>query len=89
MRRIDAPRAWAFANDGHWPAWADLRQAKPSPRKVNEVWRPVRIIWESDWRKIMAVVKVAEEMCRLHLSTSCISVDLRTALDALNKKEAR
>jgi len=83
--KIDAPRAdgqrrddgklfgEAMPHDAHCPWW-DIR---------------VRIVRETDYRKLMAVVRAAEELCTDHLATSTMTVDLRAALDALRGKEAK
>ena len=47
--KIDAPRAWAWDD-------ADGRHASPYDDGV-----PSRIVRESDWRRVMAVVRAAEQ----------------------------
>jgi hypothetical protein len=80
--RVDAPKAWAFANDGRYPAWSDLRVARPLPKRVYGDYRPVRIVWESDWCKLMDVTKAVDAFLAGYTEIA----QLACALDALRKK---
>lgn len=93
MRKIDAPRAWAWMlRNGDFcpPAFAEpdnhdfSEDVEPWPRAII---KRVRIVRETDWRKIMAVIRAAEDA-----AATCLGDEdraLADALDALNKKEAK
>ena len=55
--KIDAPRAWDSIENGKLLNLA-------GPEKGYRGYVPVRIVRESDWRKIMAVVMAVDEMCQ-------------------------
>ena len=71
--RIDAPKAWSSIQDGKVVNLA-------GPEKGYRGYVPVRIVRESDWRKIMAVVRDASDM-----DQAGGLADLRHSVRALRK----
>jgi hypothetical protein len=69
--KIKAPRAWEYPNG---------RVSKQS--NWTGEWR-VRIVRESDWRKLMRLVKAVENHC----AGTVAVYDICDALDALEKKK--
>jgi hypothetical protein len=69
--KIRAPKAWEYP-DG-----------TVSKQSIWDGERPVRIVRESDWRKLMALVKAVEAYCDDGLDVS----NLCDALEALEKKK--
>jgi hypothetical protein len=69
--KIKAPRAWEYP-DG-----------TVSKQSIWDGERRVRIVRESDWRKLMKLVKAMEAHCNSSVSVS----DICEALEALEKKK--
>jgi hypothetical protein len=73
--KIRAPKAWEYPN------------GTVSKQSIWEGERPVRIVRESDWRKLMALIKAVDDFNRVddwRRSRWAVVVD---ALEALEKKK--
>ena len=78
--KIDAPRAYTDTVAGKLCPWAK----QPNDRytlRYNEPDVPVRIVRERDWRRVMAVVKAADQAQSKSIGTLDALVALRKHLE--------